>query len=395
MIEVAVPSSKSITQRALILAALSDQPTELEAPLDCDDSRVLVDALRALGVLIGIGDDTWTVTPPARLASPTIHPTSLGNAGTAVRFLSGLAPLLPGPLCIDGDAAMRRRPMGGLLSALNQLGVEVIELGKPNCPPLLLRPLPNAEPPDEVVLHEVKSSQELSALLMMGCRLPRGLRVRLTGSMPSWPYVELTFRAMAAFGVVVQTGDADTLTVPPVVPRAERFHVEGDWSSASYPLAAGWLTDREVRVTNTSTESVQGDRVFPRLLEKLSRPGPRIFTMNDTPDLVPTVVACALFAEGATEITGVAHLRIKESDRLAVLVRETQKLGAKIREMPDGLMVEPAALRGGAQLDPANDHRMAMAFGLISLRVDGLSVLNPDCVSKSYPDFWTMLARFR
>jgi 3-phosphoshikimate 1-carboxyvinyltransferase len=393
MISVQVPSSKSLTQRALILAALAATPTRVVHPLICDDSLVLAAALRRFGVKIDQGDDGWTITPPAKLLAPET-PLQLGNAGTAVRFVTGLVPVMPGPITIDGDPAMRRRPMAGLLAALSEMGVHVAELGKPSCPPVVLTPGDPDGLPESVSLRAGGSSQELSALLLVGCRLPRGLRVLLDGNFPSRPYIELTIRTLEAFGVQVERPDTQTIVIPPQTPHAEQYPVEGDWSSASYPLAAGWLTGREVEVTNLDLHSAQGDRIFPQLLRQLNQGGHHVLAMGDVPDIVPTVVACALFAAGVTEITGVAHLRIKESNRLATLARELTKLGAAIRETPDGLVINPRLLSHSANLDPAADHRMAMAFGLISLRHPGIEILNPTCVSKSYPDFWNMLARF-
>ncbi|MDP8222415.1 MAG: 3-phosphoshikimate 1-carboxyvinyltransferase [Candidatus Lernaella stagnicola] len=394
MIRINVPASKSLTQRALLLAALSDCETRLVSPLDCDDSRVLSEALVSLGARIEKDTDAWRVQPPDIFRPPT-RPLKLGNAGTAVRFITGLAPLLPGSFVVDGDPAMRRRPMTGLLATLGEMGVEVVEMGKPCCPPIMLNPGPLEQVPAEVSLRAGGSSQELSALLMMGCRLPRGLVVHLEGRFPSRPYVRLTIQTLHAFGIDLRTSQQEIIEIPPKMPHTAEFTIEGDWTSASYPLAAGWLMNQPVEVDNLDPQSEQGDRIFKRLLQRLGQSGDQVFSLQDAPDIVPTVVACALFAQDVTEITGVSHLRIKESDRLAVLARETAKLGADVRELPDGILVRPRPLHGGVQLNPAGDHRMAMAFGLISLRVPDLVVANPDCVTKSYPGYWDMLARFR
>jgi len=248
--------------------------------------------------------------------------------------------------------------------------------------------------PPEVPFTARHSSQELSALLLMGAALPGGVRVHVDGDLPSRPYVDLTVAVLDAFGVAVSE-HAGEFRVAPGGPRATEYAVEGDWSSASYPLAAGWLTGREVEVTNAVATSVQGDRVFPELLARIAAPGPREINLKDAPDLAPTVTACALFADGETAITGAAHLRVKESDRIAVLVRELARLGADLEEREDGLVVRPAPLAGPAALDPTADHRMAMAFGLVGLRVPGVEITDPGCVSKSYPDFWAMLEAFR
>ena len=363
--------------------------------------------LHSMGVQIEIAGERWFVDPPERL-SPPGEPLILGNAGTAVRFLTGLAPLVPGPYLIDGNAAMRRRPMPVLLGALRGLGVSVEELGRAGCPPVRLSGTKSrvgaAGAPEAVRFESGLSSQELSALLMLGAALPGGLSVFVQGQLPSRPYVELTIDVLEAFGVQVsedqvvgaEVSERGTeFCVSPGPPRAAEYNVEGDWSSASYPLAAGFITGREVSINNLSPDSRQGDRVFPDLLERLAGPGPRTIDLVDAPDLAPSVVACALFADGETAITGAAHLRVKESDRIAVLVRELSKLGADLEERPDGITVRPRPLRGPAELDPSADHRMAMAFGLVSLRVPDLHILDADCVSKSYPDYWSMLGCFR
>jgi 3-phosphoshikimate 1-carboxyvinyltransferase len=306
-----------------------------------------------------------------------------------------MAPLVPGPYVVDGDEAMRRRPMPGLLAALRPLGVEVEERGKPGCPPVRLVPGQH-EQGSHTILQAGGSSQELSALLMLGARLPQGLTVTVDGQLPSRPYIDLTLDTLKAFGATVQErADPAAFEVSPGLPGTDRFRVEGDWSSASYPVAASWITKTAIRLRGLRHDSAQGDRVIPDLLCELASSGPRELDLRDTPDLVPTVVACALFAEGVTEIRNVAHLRIKESDRIGVLVRELKKLGADVSELPDGLRVTPGPLRGGARLDPGGDHRMAMAFGLVSLRVGELEIADANCVSKSYPDFWSMLEAFR
>lgn len=391
---VSVPPSKSVTQRAIVLAALGESPCVVECPLDCDDSRAMVAGLRALGVSVDDEAETWTVRPPARLRAPSIT-LLLGNAGTAVRFITGLAPVVTGSYVVDGHLAMRRRPMPALLSALRGLGVYVEERGGPGCPPVALdgRAVDSRGRVRARIVAGL-SSQELSALLLMGAGLPGGIDIEVVGSVPSRPYVDLTLGVMERFGVRVERRGG-AFRVWPGGPRATRFRVEGDWSSASYPLAAGFLTGRRVEVSNVAPDSAQGDRAFPELLESIVSGVGRRIDLRDAPDLAPTVAACALFADGETTIVGAEHLRVKESDRIAVLCRELVKLGARAEERVDGLTIRPGPLRGGVELDPERDHRMAMAFGLVGLRVPGVTVRDAGCVSKSYPDFWRMLETFR
>ncbi len=400
-ISVSVPPSKSLTQRALVLASLGPNRCTLRRVLDCDDSCVLVSALQALGTVIELGPEGLrgdvTVTSSGHFEAPQ-QALLIDNAGTAARFLTGLAPLVRGGYVIDGSQAMRRRPMTSLLRALEQLGVEVQQLGQPGCPPIKLvasgelldstnRPL--------VRLDSVRSSQELSALLLLGAGLASGLDIQLDGPLVSRPYIDVTLAALRDFGVTVELPSERLYRVGPDIPQATAYAVEGDWSSASFPLAAGWLTGKTVELLGVDVRSHQGDRAFAQILESLGSDEPRELDLGAQPDLVPPLAACALFARHRTRIYGVAHLRIKESDRITGLAQQLSKLGAQIAEREDGLVVTPTPLRGPAELDPLNDHRLAMAFGLVSLRVEQLRVLNPQCVSKSYPDFWPMLERFR
>jgi 3-phosphoshikimate 1-carboxyvinyltransferase len=280
--------------------------------------------------------------------------------------------------------------------------------------------------PAEVELDPSGSSQQLSALLLIGPRLPRGLRIRLTGELPSRPYVDLTLQALRDFGATVQalevtdprataqgspspsSGLPDAAGLPGSSPAptpriyhvarggllARDYTVEGDHSSASYPLAAGFLTGRSVRVVNVRADSPQGDRGFADLLARLREPGPRVFALADTPDIAPTLATCALFSEGETSLTGLTHLRIKESDRLAVLARGFREVGADVQEHADGLMIRSRPLHGHVTLDPAGDHRMAMCFGLLGLRLPGVEITDRGCVTKSYPGYFEMLSRF-
>jgi len=357
----------------------------------------MISALKLLGVQTQQRLEYWEVSGPTRLRAPD-RPLQVGNAGTAARFLTGLAPLVRGSYVVDGDEAMRRRPMAGLLKALADLGVVVEQLGKRGCPPVRLRATQRFAPdgpPPRVRLEAGGSSQELSALLLLGAAMPAGLHVYVDGQLPSMPYVGLTCELLSDFHIDVQQPSGQCFHVGPGRPWRKEYTVEGDWSSASYPLAVGWLTGDAVQVTNVRRDSKQGDRIFPQLLAQLQQLGPRTMSLGQQPDLVPTIVACSLFAQGQTAITDVAHLRIKESDRICGLVGELSKLGADINEQPDGIRLRSRVLSGPAVLDPAHDHRLAMAFGLVSLRVSGIRVLDPDCVSKSYPGYWSMLEQFR
>lgn len=391
VLAVRVPTSKSYAQRALVLAALAPGRSVVEELPGSDDVALLLAALRAMGAPVDQAGDRVTVEGGRPLEPPPegVH---LGNAGTAVRFVTGLSLLAEGPLLVDGVEAMRRRPMAGLLAALRSLGVEVEELGARACPPVRLER--RGRPAGRVLLDATGSSQQVSALLLAGTRLEGGLEVELSSEPPSRPYIDLTLDAIRAFGGEASWTSPRSLRVEARLAPA-RYVVEGDWSSAAMVLAAGWIRGVEVRVDNLSPSSLQGDRVFVDVLEALARPGPRAIDLGDAPDLVPPAVAAALFAEGATRLERIAHLRIKESDRIAVLAAELGKVGARIEAEADSMTVRPGPLRGGASLDPHGDHRMAMAFGLVGLRVPGLEVRDQGCVTKSFPGFFDVLERFR
>lgn len=387
----AVPGSKSVTQRALVLAALADGPSELRGALDCDDSRHLRVALRALGIAIADGDPAcWHVSPGA-LRAPD-HSLECGNAGTTLRFLAALALLLDAPLTLDGDAQLRRRPLGELVDALAVLGLAATWSGRPGCPPVTLRRTGGTG--DAVTVESGRSSQFASALLLAAARLPHGLLVRPAGAVVSRPYLELTMRCLRAFGVVV-TETPDGLRVAPGGPHGASFEVEGDWSAAAFLLAAARIAGRPVRLRNLRDDSAQGDRAIVELLAGLDGPPPRQFDLRHCPDLLPPLAAAAAFASGPTTITGVAHARIKESDRVAVLADGFRRAGVRVTELADGLQLEPGEEPGAVTLDPHDDHRMAMAFGLLGLRRRGLRISNPECVSKSFPAFWHELERLR
>jgi 3-phosphoshikimate 1-carboxyvinyltransferase len=315
-----------------------------------------------------------------------------GDAGTTIRFCAALSLLLEGPLALDGDEHMRRRPIGDLADALQNLGVRTRWLATPGFPPLELQRTGDAAA--EVAVDASRSSQFASALLLVAARLPLGLHVRLRGGTVSRPYLDLTVEGLRTFGGRVDE-EPDGYRVAPGALRCARFVVDGDWSGGAFLLAAGWIAQRDVRIDNLRDDSRQGDRAIIAFLERLSRPGERRFDLGACPDLIAPLAAAAAFAEGATELRNVAHARIKESDRIDVLTAGLRRVGALVVEFPDGLRIERGDAPAGNGLDPHGDHRMAMAFGLLSLRYPGLRVAHPECVSKSYPHFWDDLERFR
>jgi 3-phosphoshikimate 1-carboxyvinyltransferase len=397
-VEVSCPGSKSMTQRALVIAALAEGPTEIHGALYCDDSRHLSALLRRLGTAIRWNGESVTVEPTTLRSDGA--PNRLGNAGTAVRFGSCLALVCEGALVIDGDEQMRRRPMGPLIRALRQLGVQVRCPERAGYPPLWLTRGPRIG--KRVTIDGSFSSQYASGLLLVGPRLPDGLRLDLTGTIVSRPYLEMTVEMMRRAGATV-SWEGQGITVRRGHYHCDLIEVEADWSAAAFLIGAGELIGEPMQVANLVhlPASLQGDAAFASLVCRLRRPlpdgGRHFFDLQDTPDLIAPLAAVALFAAAPSSLRGVAHARLKESDRIAVLCRELRKVGATVTERPDGLEIEPLAQLPGDRvpLDPEGDHRMAMALGLLALRIPGVVVKQPECVSKSFPHFWQVLDRAR
>jgi len=387
------PGSKSQTQRALLLAAMARGESVLRRPLTCDDSEHLAGALGRLGVGVDRrDDDVWRITGVGGAPRDPDGPLQCGEGGTTLRFLAPMCLLLEGPLELHGQGRLGRRPQRGLIRALAGLGVEAEQPDGASALPLILRSREPVGRRAAVEVHE--SSQFASALLMAGPCLPRGLELELRGPLVSRPYLEMTFANMARFGVTVREQESRLLVEPGVYEACE-LEVEGDWSGGAFLLAAGWITRLPLEVPNLNPASVQGDRAFAGFLERLDEPAPRTFSLDTCPDLVAPLAAVCALAHGASHITDVAHARHKESDRLAVLARGLAAAGVAVQELPGGLTIQGAADLRPARLDPAGDHRMAMAFGLLSLRQPGIEILDPACVAKSYPRFWQDLEALR
>jgi 3-phosphoshikimate 1-carboxyvinyltransferase len=400
----AVPS-KSHAARLLVAASLAEGESLIEGLPAATDTRVLLEGLARLGARIredGQGSARVRGLVPPLPAGP--RRIEAGEAGTALRFLAACAALSPGPVTLDGSPRMRRRPVGPLCEALRGLGLSVAD--REGLPPLEV----GGGPPrgGRVRVESSLSSQFASALLLIAPVLEEGLSLELPAPRVSSPYIELTSAAIARFGAEVERGDGGELRVPGTGYRPASLRVEGDWSSACFPLAAAAVTGGRVALRGLDPGSAQADRLFPELL---SRMGVRVAWEGGTlvaegrplrgleadlaaaPDSVPALAAVAALAPGKTVLRGVAHLRHKESDRLAALAGELGGLGVDVRELEDGLLVHGGGLRGGV-VDPRGDHRIAMALALTGLAVPGVAVSDPGCVSKSYPGFWEDLTLF-
>jgi 3-phosphoshikimate 1-carboxyvinyltransferase len=408
---VTVPGSKSITNRALVLAALASPGCTVSGALRSEDTEVMVDCLRRLGFTVTtdwtaqtidvfrdtsvetVRDDEWIPNGTADLF--------VGNSGTTIRFLTAMLALGEGTYRLDGIPRMRERPIRDLLDALNQLGVDVRSEYENGCPPVVVRA--NGLPGGHVRVKADVSSQFLSGLLL-ACPFGRGdTLVEIDGALVSEPYVEMTLAMLGNFGLKVEREGAGRYRVPGRQAHGvASYPVEPDASSASYFWAAAAVTGGRVTVSGLNRTSLQGD---VRFVDVLAQMGCRVeecdagitvhggklrgvdVDMNDISDTVMTLGAVAVFADGPTTIRNVGHIRHKETDRIAALATELRKLGAAVEEREDGLTITPGALRGAA-IDTYNDHRMAMSLALVGLKVPGVVIRNPGCVAKTYPGFW-------
>jgi len=413
-VSIEVPGSKSITNRALVLAALSSTSQDdrvLKGALQSQDTEVMVEALKALGFRVSVD---WPATVvrigrdgdgiPAHTADLYV-----ANSGTSMRFLTALTALGKGHYRIDGDSRMRERPIQDLLDALCQLGVKAQSERKNGCPPVLIES--DGLAGGRVLVKGDVSSQFLSGLLLAAPFARGDVDIEVDGPLVSWPYVSMTVQMLHAWGLRVETTSTQRFHVPGRLWGCglDGYDIEPDASAASYLWAAAAIARGRVRVEDLTARSLQGDVRFIEVLEDMGcevvrgesgmtvsgRPLHGIdVDMNDISDTVMTLAAVACFAEGPTTIRNVAHIRHKETDRLSALATELRRVGAGVEEFEDGLTITPRPLHG-AEIETYNDHRMAMSMALIGLKVPGIIIKNPGCVAKTYPGFFTDLDKLR
>jgi 3-phosphoshikimate 1-carboxyvinyltransferase len=410
---VRVPGSKSITNRALVLAALaadSGFDCQLRGVLHGEDTEVMVGALRKLGFTI---EDDWPgETLRVSNQRDGVIPAAsadlfVANSGTTMRFLTAVVCLGRGRYRLDGVPRMRERPIADLLDALRQLGVNARSENGDGCPPVVVES--SGLPGGSVRIKGDLSSQFLSGLLMAAPFADAEVRIEVEGELVSEPYVAMTVAMLRQWSLAVEA-DGTRFRVPGRQRTGvSAYFVEPDASAAGYFWAAAAVTGGRVRVEGLTAHSLQGDVRFVDVLEAMGcdvtrgdsgvtvRGGPLRgvdVDMNDISDTVMTLGAVACFAEGTTTIRNVAHARHKETDRLAALAAELRRVGAGVEESADGLTITPRPLRG-AEVETYNDHRMAMSMALVGLRVPGVVLKNPGCVAKTYPGFFTDLDRLR
>jgi len=412
---VKMPGSKSISNRVLLLAALSKGETKIRDLLDSDDTGVMLEALARLGVRVE--RDAATVHGVGGVFPVKSAELHLGNAGTALRPLTAVLALSGGEYRLSGVARMHERPIGDLVDALRQLGARIDYLGAEGFPPLALRPA-SLRRGAAIRVRGSVSSQYLSALLMAAPLAGSETRIEVEGELISKPYVEITLNLMRRFGVEVASEGWSRFTVPAKAYTSPgEIRVEGDASSASYFLAAGAISGLAgggpVRVEGVGRSSIQGDVRFTEVLEKMGaaismgddwieakagalargrgRLAPLDADLNHIPDAAMTAAATALFAEGASTLRNIGSWRVKETDRIAAMARELRKLGAEVEEGPDFLKIIPPAKLKPATLDTYDDHRMAMSLSLAALGGVRVRINDPQSVTKTFPGYFEAL----
>ena len=405
--EVNVPGSKSLSNRALLLAALAEGETELTNLLDSEDIEHMLNALTKLGVSYRLSEDkTQCVVQGNGGAFNVAEPLKLflGNAGTAMRPLCAALAASNVDTVLTGEPRMEERPIGDLVDALREADAEVTYLKNEGFPPLQIKG--KTLNGGEMSVDGSVSSQFLTALLMAAPLFSGDVTIRIKGELVSKPYIDITLDTMAKFGVTVKNDNYQTFTISGdakyIAPG--KFMVEGDASSASYFLAAGAIKGGKVRVTGIGQNSIQGDIRFADVLEAMGATvvwhdeyveitGAPLkgvnMDMNHIPDAAMTIATTALFAEGPTTMTNIYNWRVKETDRLAAMATELQKLGAKVEEGHDYIKVWPTDSLKHAEIDTYNDHRIAMCFSLVALSDTPVTINDPGCTRKTFPDYFT------
>ncbi len=407
---IAPPGSKSLTNRALVCAALADGRSTLTGALDSDDTRVMIASLKRLGISVQSSDAAETLVVDGTAGRFAVDRADLfvGNSGTTIRFLTAMVALGKGKFTLDGVARMRERPIADLLDALNQLGTSASSLAGNGCPPVTIEGTGLAG--GRAKVRSSISSQYLSGLLMAAPLANSPVQISVDGPLVSRTYVDMTLALMKSFGIACDVNDSPPSFKLPggQVYSPCDYAIEPDASAASYFWAAAAITKGRVTVPGLSTASLQGDVGFVDCLEKMgcevtrgadsiTVSGPERLLgidvdMNTVSDTAQTLATTALFADGPTTIRGIGHNRFKETDRIGNLAIELRKLGAEVAELDDGLTIHPGPPRA-ARIETYDDHRMAMSLALAGLRIPGVEISNPGCTAKTYPCYWDDLCR--
>ena len=401
---VTVPSSKSYSNRALLIAALANGESHIYNCLKCEDTRYMISALNSHN--INIVEDETKVTVHGCNGFPGTSEKNIfvGNAGTTMRFLCSFAALCLGETIIDGSWRMRQRPLNDLIDGLSPLGAKMISQNENGCPPVKIKG--GGIDGGETEMNGDKSSQYFTSILLSSPYAKKDVLIKVNGELTSRPYIDLTIDLMRIFGVNVENNSYSSFFIKSGNGyKAREYTIESDMTSATYFFAAAAITGGKVKIENLNIATMQGDIKFVDILKKMGcivLKGENFIevegggltginvNMNEMPDAVQTLAVTSLFAKGETRITGVSNLRIKETDRIKALATELSRIGAQVRELDDGLVIIPGKLQA-AEIVTYDDHRMAMSFALAGLKIHGIRIKNPGCVNKSFPDFFKKL----
>jgi 3-phosphoshikimate 1-carboxyvinyltransferase len=409
--EIFLPGSKSLSNRALLIAALAKGETKITNLLVSDDINHMLDALKSLGIqytLSACGTECTVVGNNGFFSTTETIELYLGNAGTAMRPLCAALSASEGEFILTGEPRMKERPIGHLVDALAQLNADIKYLENKDYPPVKING--RALTGSTVTIDGSISSQFLTAILMVSPLLTTDTTIEIDGELVSKPYIDITLNIMARFGVKVENNDYQSFTVKgnQCYQCVEKYMVEGDASSASYFLAAGAIKGGQVTVHGVGKLSVQGDKHFADVLEKMGaeviwhdesitvigKPLTAVdMDMNHIPDAAMTIATTALFAKGTTTIRNIYNWRVKETDRLTAMATELRKVGATVIEGEDYISVTPPMTLKHAEIDTYNDHRVAMCFSLVALSHTPVTINDPKCTAKTFPDYFEKLAQ--
>ena len=408
--EIFLPGSKSLSNRALLIAALANGETKITNLLVSEDIEHMLNALTALGIKYTLSDCGTECTVMGNNGFfKTTEPLELylGNAGTAMRPLCAALAASEGEFILTGEPRMKERPIGHLVDSLAQLNSDIEYIENKDYPPLKIKGKNLTG--NTVSIDGSISSQFLTAILMVAPLLETDTHIKIEGELVSKPYIDITLNIMSRFGIQVQNNDYQSFTVQgkQSYQAVERYMVEGDASSASYFLAAGAIKGGEITVHGVGKLSVQGDKHFADVLEKMGaevnwndesitvvgKPLTAVdMDMNHIPDAAMTIATTALFAKGTTSIRNIYNWRVKETDRLTAMATELRKVGAEVIEGEDFITITPPSSLKHAEIDTYNDHRVAMCFSLIALSDTPVTINDPKCTAKTFPDYFDKLS---
>ena len=410
---VKVPGSKSLTNRALLLAALADGKSFLRGGLLSDDSKVMISALSDWGIDIFLKNDIWEIAGRDGKFAAGNHENFLGNAGTAMRFLTAAAGFCDGEIRLFGKSRMHARPIGDLVSALSAIGVEIFFEEKSGFPPVKIFGKKKIRGGKCNISGKI-SSQFLSAILLVAAKTEKGVEIEIVGNLVSKPYFEMTKKLLKKWGVEILPKSKNIFSVAPqkIAPQ-KNFEIEADASSAAHIFSLAVAAGGEITILNFPKNSLQGDAEFLEILKKFGaeidfpKTGARVkmrgnprsigeINLEKIPDAAMNAVTLAALCRGKSRICGLKTLRVKECDRIFALEKNLQKMGVKVSSGDDFIEIDgnPEKLRG-AKIECFDDHRIAMSFAILGTKVSGVEILDPKCVEKTFPNFWDIFEQCR